>query len=530
MSRATPSSGADGAPARPAAPKLALAALMLAALVLAAGVTAQSVAYLNHDVAWTLYSAGRLLEGARMYEQIVDINPPLAWWLSAPIVAAARWLDASPIVVFRGAMFAGILASLAACSSLAARLGLSAHSRGALVVALAFVLAVLPGDDFGQREHWMLVLTFPLLLLASRSSAGAPVARPARVAVGCIAGVGLALKPHFLLLPMLLSASQRWRHGGARHLRTSEEWGLLGVLLAYGAAIAWLTPEYLARIVGHAAATQGPYLQGWSTMLGRAAVESLPAVALALAVGAPRDAPQRRLDRVLILAAVSFAGAYLLQRKGWPYHRYPLQAVLVCCAGLRTAAWWQRAPSAWRGVGAALAAAALLAVPAAGLLDWQRAEARRRDPDSDFARLLSLIRAEATGSSLGFFATALTPAFPLVNYAEVDWASRFPFLWMLPAVATQPPTAGSLEAEIELAMRDAVVEDLERARPALIIVDERPLQQGLGGRIDYVGYFSTDPRFARIWSRYSESARVGGFVAYRAMPIASSAIPGSSSR
>ena len=36
----------------------------------------------NHDVAWFLYAAGRVLEGDALYREVVDMNAPAAIWLS----------------------------------------------------------------------------------------------------------------------------------------------------------------------------------------------------------------------------------------------------------------------------------------------------------------------------------------------------------------------------------------------------------------------------------------------------------------
>ena len=58
----------------------------------------------NHDVAWILDGAGRLLDGARFGRDIVDVNPPLAWWLAAVPVLSARVLGTGVAVAAAAAM------------------------------------------------------------------------------------------------------------------------------------------------------------------------------------------------------------------------------------------------------------------------------------------------------------------------------------------------------------------------------------------------------------------------------------------
>ena len=50
----------------------------------------------HHDKAWILYTAGEMLDGAALYVDLLDENPPLVFWLTTPAVALARALDTAP--------------------------------------------------------------------------------------------------------------------------------------------------------------------------------------------------------------------------------------------------------------------------------------------------------------------------------------------------------------------------------------------------------------------------------------------------
>ena len=39
---------------------------------------------LSPDVAWYLYAGGRLLDGATLYTDIIEVSSPFALWLSMP--------------------------------------------------------------------------------------------------------------------------------------------------------------------------------------------------------------------------------------------------------------------------------------------------------------------------------------------------------------------------------------------------------------------------------------------------------------
>jgi hypothetical protein len=111
-----------------------------------------------------------------------------------------------------------------------------------------------------------------------------------------------------------------------------------------------------------------------------------------------------------------------------------------------------------------------------------------------------------------------------VNYAGVEWASRFSCLWLLPAVirARAQPEGAIPEARrqrLEAIARDlvdAVTDDLERARPDLILVPRGRHHQAFGGvDFDFLPFFERDPRFVKLWSGYLPVQETKLFRIYR---------------
>ncbi len=45
---------------------------------------------LNHDSAWALYVGQAMMDGAQLYQDIIEINPPLAFALAVPPVWIAN--------------------------------------------------------------------------------------------------------------------------------------------------------------------------------------------------------------------------------------------------------------------------------------------------------------------------------------------------------------------------------------------------------------------------------------------------------
>jgi len=69
---------------------------------------------------------------------------------------------------------------------------------------------------------------------------------------------------------------------------------------------------------------------------------------------------------------------------------------------------------------------------------------------------------------------------------------------------------------IERDLVDAVTDDLERARPDLILVPRGQQHQAFGGvDFDFLPFFERDPRFAKLWSGYLPVQETKLFRIYR---------------
>src|SRR5690349_22958631 len=77
---------------------LVIARPLFLALTLTALLTAlRLVDTVDSDVAWQLWIAGRLHAGAHLYRDIIEVNPPLWFWMAIPVERLAALLHL-PIV------------------------------------------------------------------------------------------------------------------------------------------------------------------------------------------------------------------------------------------------------------------------------------------------------------------------------------------------------------------------------------------------------------------------------------------------
>jgi hypothetical protein len=167
----------------------------------------------------------------------------------------------------------------------------------------------------------------------------------------------------------------------------------------------------------------------------------------------------------------------------------------------------------WMGV---LSVGLYLMIPASLREPFNQAVLEGREPDlreqgfSELADMEDVFNRYAEGDYVLLLTTNISGAFPSLNVSSAKWGSRFPALWILPAiirVREDPESAGRLSdrraAEIEAYLFDAVIDDMRMFDPAVILVDTSERKSYIRDPdFDYIEYFSRDKRFVDAWKDY----------------------------
>jgi hypothetical protein len=495
----------------------------------AVGAGAEFATLARSDTAFLLYAAERVLDGARLYVDVVEINPPLIIAVNMPAVLLARALGASDILVYRALVTAALLGALTFADwSLRWILGPSSDTlRRHLVLVLAFALFLAAGDSFGQREHLLVALALPYVLLTAGRMDGRQSPTGPAIAAGVLAGVGLALKPHFLLVWAAVEGYAAWRLR-ARRL-SYEALGTAAFLAAYAAGVVLLTPQYfpLVRLLGAAYSGYGqyPFFYVLVTAPGTA-VCCLAALAWA---ALRREAKHRALWTVLLVVLVASFVAGAAQLKGWGYHFYPSRVFALALLSLAVLDVRRPLLRPVQRVYAAVAFA-VLATSVLSSVGMDVARIGHRDmvsqtEQTQLDELVAAVRRHTpAGGSLYILSYTIESGFPLVNYSGARWASRFPHLWIIEAVYQDQlhrPSPLRFHSQEEMGpaeryLNDAVSEDLARYRPDVLMVlrHARDIPENAQRRVDYVGYFARDPRIAAALRQYRLAEEVGQYLLY----------------
>ncbi|MDE3016438.1 MAG: hypothetical protein KGI29_05905 [Pseudomonadota bacterium] len=462
------------------------------------------------DIGWLVWGTGQMMGGAVLYKDIIESNPPLIYWLYAIPVELARHFAWPPVTTLRIATMALIAAILPLCGMIlqSSVLWRAKESRSFL---LAIAVLLLWADSFfifAQREHLLVVLLLPYVLLNLPSVSCRKAAAPFCIAIGLLAGLGLCLKPFFFIIwfAMLL---YKFRHGGsARGIFQGAEAAIVLVALCYAASVGIFAPHYFGWLkIGFRIFTASGYL-GESKLSIAVWFAGLAAagMAVAWAFGLFRLPPAARYAsdvRYLIwVAAASYTEA-LTQFKDWKYIPFPFFAfgMLAVVALILL-----------KPVSNLLAIALMgwAALPITPLDDSRQDNYRQRY--NDLMQVIEPYHADNWYLFSLFFAP---PEFYVA--ARPQWEEEiYNFHFMLAGVMKRFPSTGqpTLVVQpgkewIERWMLENISDTLEQKRPGLIVVERKwNKEQPVKESFDFTAWFTHDARLVGILRQYRLQKKV----------------------
>jgi len=472
---------------------------------------------LKDDVAWLLWVAKKWLGGRELYVDLVEVNPPLVIWLYAIPAGLAMVLNVAP--KFASSLFfaAILLGSAWWTATLLHRRAPLLDRRIPVFSVVATLLLVLPGVEYGQREHLLAAVVLPYVALFVRALEGEREPLIQAAIAGAIAALGCAMKPSYGLALLLLEFIGLLR--GHRRLRMAPL-AFAVTCGVYGGAVLAFEPDFLTKAVPLALALyEGTDTPVWHILAQSQNLLFGQAVALLLCWRSEVTLGRHSsFLRHLYLALVAFALActvlFVMQGKDWFYHRLPattptvLALILWLAVVLQSQMGQLGNAMRWRNVAAPMALG-IVALVAFGVANVQRVRpwvVQATEPNlSTEVKLVKLIKREKAKTYIAF-SEWIALGFPVVNDSGVSWASRFDSMWALKGEIWKTRQLGRQPKEWPV--RRWVVRDFVAGCPDIAVVDTR-------GE-NFVGVLvAADAEFARAWANYREIAAFDGLRVYK---------------
>lgn len=476
------------------------------------GILLQAQTYLNHDVAWVLYSSRWLLEGKQFGYDIIAANPPFIWWLSAIPVYFADTLGIPSILTFRIFVVLLIVVSLASSDGILRAMGTAKVERLLFLTVGAYVFTLGAHRDFGQRESLTLLLALPYLLITASRVHGLALNALVAFAIGFSAGIGLAFKPYFIAIPVAVESALIVQQRTFRTVLRPEALGGLASAALSLAALTLFARPWLTDVLPEINSFYWAFNAAISAILVANAVTFCLLLASIFLIWRMRVPAS---STILIIAAIAFAIAALLQSKGYSYHFHPVSACMLLALALS-------APTLVRTRSAGLAvfctALALHVITSTIELYIRSAYGKT---GKEIEKVVAFIEKNVpVGEGFLAISTHPFPGFPTAIYADRHWLSPSNSRIFLPAVVrlrTQPFITEQTALEFaETKAREAMLRDIS-AGPEVILISVDEVRHAIG-RIpfDFLDFYLEDPEFAKIWSAYERIPQAPeGYIAYR---------------
>ena len=446
----------------------------------------------DSDVASQLWIAERIHEGAHLYRDIIEVNPPLWFWMGIPFERLGALFHVQPATVLIVSFGLMVALSLAATERLIRHI--TAGRRTMFLAYAALVLAAMPWLHVGQREQIVLIGAVPYAALVASRREAREVSIALAIAVGIGAALGFALKHYFLIVP---AALELWLLSGIRRRWRPfrpETLAIAGVGLAYAAALL-IERDYLTRMVPLVRLAYGKFgPQSIWMLFNPYAILAAGLFAFTAAHGHLLVRRSASLAAALFIAGVAFAATFVIQFKGWPYHTIPM----LGCASLALAALLAEIAAPPRLL--RILGPAILALPLAASVS----EATHRAPPNPDA--IEAVAGLSPGDRVGFLTTdTAVPSSVSLQFGLRD-PSRYNGIWMMQAVV-ENELHGNSNPRIAAFGREVVANTVTdyRCRPPKRILAQRP-PPGVRG-FDMIEFYSRNPAFVELLSHYRVRSR-----------------------
>lgn len=490
---------------------------------------------LNCDVGWNLYSMERLLNGAILYIDIVEPNFPLTFYFWIIPVWIGKTLKLSTILCAYTYLFIISGYCLYLCWKLLNNLvELSPVIIRTIFLSLVFIIWLYPTGNHGQREHLMVIMCLPYFLVAVNRSLNKPIIARLSIAAGILAGIGIAFKPHFILLYVIIEGYLIFLQRTRYVLKRPENMAILTIIIVYYTWTFYYFDIY--RMIVLANETYFAYNCSIKELLINQdlLIWTVALILFIIFIKTKAKNHDIQLPMFLMVISIGCMLIYFIQKKGYQYHCYPVGAISIIITALLVTRFAEIINNYKKRNFININIIAILFIISLfsfGVLKCVRHYIIYRN--GEIPKMIDIVREYAANKPIYIFSIYVRPSFPLINHSGSLWTVRFPCLWPLPAMYYGDYSLKGNEinyhypdrmGDTERFVMESVISDLEKNQPELLIFDQRGFIHKNADSLfiephmvnfDFIKYFAQNDQFIELLRDYNFIGNVDCYWIYR---------------
>lgn len=481
--------------------ELATIAALWAALIAYMGflyIPALFSAQISSDIAIVLSFAQRILDGMSAVEGYYDPNPPMSFITYIPAVLLSKLCG---IPLYQAHVYYALIWIVASAVTSMLILRSLLADRGMyhlLVVTMLAGLIIVPGLDFGDRDHLIVIGLLPFLLAQIAYLKGKDISQTLKYGAFFMGAVTVLIKPHYGLLPVFLMAVRLWLDRKISTVFRADFYCLAVAVLIYIAVVLLFFRDFafiiLPDILSLYINVRNPVI--WPEFMAYGLL-----ISLCFMIAYEGKYDQAAKNTIYLLCALGWLAlvVYMVQGKGLNYHRVPYLVFFFSALSLSVYLLLQRftvPPSLAALSSFGLALIAMLSVtglPENFITDKQYKEMP-----------VAKIMEEHCPSPCSYFFFQDTSEFVhnLAIYFDAFHTSRFTSLWFLPTILEEEKQGNPEALRLKHKYTAMLVEDFEKFKPDMMILLQGPRYKDIP--YEFIAYFSDDPQFRAQINHYEQ--------------------------
>jgi hypothetical protein len=482
---------------------------------------------LNNDNLTLMFQTKQMLNGAKLYVDYADISPPMIHLLYCIPAFLSQLTGLTDYIALKLWALIICYGSILACHAALKHSELNASLRHVLLASIGLALIGVSATHqlYADREHLMIALIMPFILLYSPIVNRQETPIWLRITIGVMAGIGLAIKPYFYVFYLAAIAHTLWRERTLRFLyRDIENYMVGGIAIGYLLIVYLFFPTYLFEILPLGWLTYETI--SWTMKSKLSVVKNdlisdyaLPGIISTVWLIVLRPATHKHWLGYAICMLAAGTMSYLLNA-GWRYTQYPFMAVsfvitIMVTANLFVLLADRRDRSAMLQKLLVLSICAIAVGYIFGKPAYERAILDANIQESYGKPLESKSLPAPVMKHLGPHLKS-HPKFLLLSTSV--WAvnimrqvpgslhvGRFDYLWMVPGLLSMEWRG--IPPETFVRMRNytakAIADDMMQKKPDMIILERSKVQRALPNDFDIWRFLVNSPEFAEAWTHYS---------------------------